>query len=73
MLFYLDWQVDFHCTRFQMIFLLVYWLGWAVAEAASHSCPHPFIPENGHVVFDAPAPYAPHTVAKYRYGVSPLA
>lgn len=48
-----------------MIFLLVYWLGWAVAEAASHSCPHPFIPENGHVVFDAPAPYAPHTVAKY--------
>ncbi|VDO31296.1 unnamed protein product [Heligmosomoides polygyrus] len=62
--------LQFFLLFFQSIFLVHSAL--LNTEAASHSCPHPFIPENGHVVFDAPAPYAPHTVAKYRYGVSPL-
>ncbi|EYB92205.1 hypothetical protein Y032_0197g1595 [Ancylostoma ceylanicum] len=38
------------------------------AAATLHSCPHPNVPENGHIVFDGPSPYAPftpNTVAKY--------
>ncbi|KAK6729743.1 hypothetical protein RB195_006660 [Necator americanus] len=34
----------------------------------SHNCPHPLVPENGHITFDGPSPYspyAPNTVAKY--------
>ncbi|RCN45530.1 sushi domain protein [Ancylostoma caninum] len=38
------------------------------AAATLHSCPHPNVPENGHIVFDGSSPYAPftpNTVAKY--------
>ncbi|VDM57249.1 unnamed protein product [Angiostrongylus costaricensis] len=29
------------------------------------NCHHPFVPENGYVTFDVPAPYIPNTIAKY--------
>uniref|UniRef100_A0A0K0DA97 Sushi domain-containing protein n=1 Tax=Angiostrongylus cantonensis TaxID=6313 RepID=A0A0K0DA97_ANGCA len=29
------------------------------------NCLHPFVPENGYVTFDVPAPYIPSTIAKY--------
>ncbi|CAI4229861.1 unnamed protein product [Auanema sp. JU1783] len=34
-------------------------------QALAHSCLQPFVPENGHVIFNEPGPYTPKTVAKY--------
>ncbi|VDL72596.1 unnamed protein product [Nippostrongylus brasiliensis] len=45
--------------------MIVLFILCGAVGVASLFCPHPFIPENGHVVFDAPAPYLPNTVAKY--------
>ncbi|VDO68786.1 unnamed protein product [Haemonchus placei] len=47
---------------------MLFWLLSCISRAAVSAttiCPHPFIPQNGHVVFDAPAPYFLNTVAKY--------
>ncbi|KAK6023087.1 sushi domain protein, partial [Ostertagia ostertagi] len=51
-------------AKSQMVLLLIFCFSCAVASTTT-VCPHPFIPANGHVVFDAPAPYFLNTVAKY--------